>query len=425
MPTPSPIPTPDLALQQAFGSVRKSPARTAGALAAVVVAGFLIFAALSFSSPAAGPGAGASAVTYSAAHSQADSQLPSGAWQLEAAIGLDLWNSTALPLNFTPPSPNCTVSPAPSTLPKQVDIAAFQGDLSTGLANFWILEYLDPNSSGEAVVVVSGDAVELMVTLGGPNCVVTPPGFQGVPANVVDSSAAAQALDADGGAAFLAAHRSGLSLSMILTAGVFSTSSVPAWDFDYTPCGPLVTPGNVSGPTNGLAFSGSVDGLTGAVENATESPVDCQAALGPPPGPTLGESLGLGLVSSHVGTGSNGTLASQGCASLDYCYELNLSAVANVTASDLELLVETSSGAISTVPVGFAILNAAGQVIVSSVGDIETTWSNGIGNSSTRLIAGDAIWVDMGRTDPTGQGYLLHIVGEGIYADSSIEVGLP
>ena len=85
----------------------------------------------------------------------------------------------------------------------------------------------------------------------------------------------------------------------------------------------------------------------------------------------LGEALSLGFSSLFQGPGSGGTVASQGCASGDMCYEMPIESVAdNVTPGDFEVAIESPND--SVLPwVGFAITNAQGEVVVYAMGSEE------------------------------------------------------
>jgi len=198
---------------------------------------------------------------------------------------------------------------------------------------------------------------------------------------------------------------------------------VPTWQFTYSPCGFIGL--NSTGPTSGEAFLASVNASSGAVLSAKPQEIDCQQNLSAPP-PSIFSALSLQNPELVVGTGTGGTIPSQGCTSGDYCYELIVgNATSMVEPQDFSLSVDNSTGEPSTIPTGFAILSPAGQVIVYSLGDAEMSWADGVGNATTPLEWGSMIWIDMGTTNPAGQDYFLQVQGQGPYADSAAGYSLP
>jgi hypothetical protein len=75
--------------------------------------------------------------------------------------------------------------------------------------------------------------------------------------------------------------------------------------------------------------------------------------------------------------------------------------------------------------VGFAVLSAAGQVLVYETGPFESQWTSGVGSPSTLLTSGMTITVDMGTADPAGGNWFLSVTGTGPFAGSGLGVGLP
>lgn len=371
-----------------------------------------------------GSGGGAAApgnpVTSSAAERAGGESAPSPPWLLALVLGLDLWNSTTLPLNTSSAPANCTLSPPPELLPRSLTIPSFRGNLSTGAAVFWILEYVAPSTNSSMVVLVTNGVARPLYTLSGPACVTVYAGFAGLPTDLVDSGVAAQAVDQNGGAQYLAAHRTGTSLEMLL----LSSLATPEWEFGYTQCSLLGLP--QTGPKSAFDFDASVNAITGAVLNASPETVDCQQNVTGPPPNTIYSALSPGVPEPVKGSGTGGTIASQGCTSGDYCYELPVgNATAEVTPADFELYVSNASGRTSSVPVGYAVLNPEGQVVVYSLGAEESTWTPGVGNASTPISPGSSIWVDMGTADPSGLNYELNVQGEGPYANSGAGFSLP
>ena len=167
-----------------------------------------------------------------------------------------------------------------------------------------------------------------------------------------------------------------------------------------------------------------MNATTGMVMGAYQQSTDCVPSpyTGPP---GIYQAVTFGPASVEVGPGAGGTLASQGCASGDYCYALPVQqAQMNVTPNDMALWVQNRTGVPSLVPRGFAFSNPQGQVLVYSTGSVESTWTAATGTGTTLLVAGDTLEIDMGSTDPVGLGYGLNIQGEGPYANSGEGFGL-
>jgi len=261
------------------------------------------------------------------------------------------------------------------------------------------------------VVEISGPA---------PECVNTNATASGIPANVVDSPAAASAVAADGGTAFLQAHPKGVSLEMLLISGALGFPLGSEWVFGYSTCPLELTSSPPSGPA-GESFSAAVNASSGEVVPHSASNGTCN---GPPP-LAIGSALHFGFVTLTRGAGTGGTLASQGCTSGDYCYSDPItSASDNVTPGDFELQVTGPNGT-GFPAVGFAILNSTGQVVVYEFGPVEDGWTAGVGNSSTLLTNNMTLTIDMGTADPTGGGWGLMVTGTGPFVDSVLGFSLP
>lgn len=366
------------------------------------------------------------AVSFYTARSMARSELGPGNWSLLEVVGFDLWNATSVPMSVSSFPAGCTVSTYPKVLPAALDFPAYRGELSDGSALAWIFDYGDAASYSEAGVVVVNGAVVVAVTMSGAACGFAFNGVTPIPPTAVDSSTAARAIDAAGANYFLANNRTGVSLLMTLFGGFTSipTPLSPAWTFSYSPCSGLLT-GNLSGPANGIGFLGSVNASTGAVIAASAQSVDCMPSnTSFPPG--IYDAVNFGSPMVVVGQGTGGTLASQGCASGDYCYSLSVtSAQLNVTPNDMSLWLVNGTGVPSLVPRGYAFLDPQGNVLVYSIGPIESAWTSAGGTGTTLLAAGDTLEVDMGPPNPAGMGLMIEIQGEGPFAGSGEGFGLP
>lgn len=406
----------------AFG--RRVPGGLFAIVAVVVTAVLLISVGLLVTAGTASRTTGA--VSFYAARSMARSELGPGNWSLFYVVGSDLWNGTSLPTSMSTAPAGCTVSTYPKVLPSTLEIPAYRGDLSDGGAVVWIFEYGDAARVSEAGVVVVNGAVAEAITMSGTTCGVVFTGVSPIPSGAVDSFTAAQAIDAAGANYFLATNRTGVSLIMTLFGG-FTSVAPPlssGWTFSYSPCSGLLT-GNQSGPTNGVGFLGSVNATTGAVLTASEQSVDCMPFNTTVP-PGIYDAVSFGSPMVVVGSGTGGSLASQGCASGDYCYALRLTSTQmNVTPNDMSLWIQDSTGVPSLVPHGYAFLDPQGNVLVYSTSPIESAWTSGIGTGTALLVAGDTLEIDMGSSNPAGMGYMLNIEGEGPFAGSGEGFGLP
>lgn len=380
------------------------------------------------------PGARSSrtALTFGQANDLALRQLGPGSWSIVNAFGLDLWNGTTETATAGGYPPNCTIRSQPAVPPTELVVPAYRGDLSNGTAVVWILEYFQPTPQTLAAVLVVGGVVIELVTISGPRCSLLPSGLQLAPWSPVDSSVAAQALGRSGAEAFLATDRNGTSLTMSLFAPLVvngTLTSPSQWVFTYSPCSGLLQ-GNLTGPTNGPEFFGVVNATSGGVLNATTTTVNCQSSgtVPPPnPPPALFDVFGLSGAGVVLGPGNGGTIASQGCTSRDYCYELTVTfAEQNVSPSDMAISVVNGSSALpSPVPRGYAFLDPSGRVLVYSLGSSASSWTNGTANETTPLTAGDRLMIDMGSVQPAGLGYVLELQGEGPYSTSGETVTLP
>ncbi len=354
---------------------------------------------------------------------QSASALPTGSWELTNAAGIAAWNTTSLALNLTAVSLQCTMNFPGGAAPTYITLPAYRGNLTSGVAPIWLLEYVDP-SAGMAAAVVDEGSPTLLFTAAGASCPLVPTNVTAIPPTVVDSSVAAQALAVAGAASYLAANPSGISLIMDLVAGLPAAlgGTNPQWVFSYTPCTGIFG-GNVSGPANATAFSGIVNATTGAVKQARPLPYSCQNI---PPSPPLASVFALGSAGLVTGAGTNVSLSIQGCQSGDYCYELPVVfASGGVNPADMSLEVTFSNGTLEAGVVGYAITNGTGQVLLYSYGAAESSWSTGAGTPTQPYVAGDAIWVDMGPSNPTGLGLLLGVTGLGLYSNSTYYSVLP
>ena len=406
----------------------RGPARTLAvvvAIAALLLLAFLGYVVLAGSGGGGNPPGGL-AVTSTTAERLATSQLGPGPWQLLVAEGFDLWNGTTVETNTSSTIPGCTVSYTTPLPPATIAYPAYRGDLSTGAAAIWTLLYIQPASYTLGLSLIIDGAQELGVQVSGANCQLFPAisNFTALPAGVIDSSAAARAIDQSGGTQFLASYRDYLSLTMILAD--FSSPSgpgVPIWGFSFDPCGGPFSFGS-TGPPNASSFDGAVYAMNGTVEQAGQYRAFC-APVPPPTGSGMFPFM-PGLVQLVHENRTGATIPGQGCTRGDYCYELSIDQpYENDTPSDFDLSVLNSTSVTSSFVVGYAILDPNGTVLVYEIGAQETSWARGAGTPTTPLLPGDSLWIDMGPSDPSGAGFSLNAQGVGPYQGFTAGYGLP
>ena len=396
---------------------------------AVLVAALVIVAALlgAFGGSSSGSATGAVAgSTFSSAVVVADQFAAAhGTWNLTAATGLASPVAFNLPYNGTSGNLSCSVTALVGSLPVNLPIPAFAGSLVSGAAPAWAFVYWSPSTGAELVLVELSGQVALAVEESS-GCVASGVGSPGtVPGKVVDSSGAVAAASAAGGAAFLAAHPTGVSLTMTLN-GTLNYSTLrptvsPTWTVQWSMCAPTILG---YGPSSGYgyAFTAMVSAATGRVMPGAVWNGTCgMSRYG-----TLGLSVGLGQL--YQGSGTGGTIASQGCTSGDYCYSVDIAgSYDNVTPANFSMSVWNMSNEAPTFngTVGFSILSASGAVIVYSLGPVENQWTSRVGNPDTLLTAGMSFTVDMGTANPSGGSWALAFTGEGAYVSAgTFAVGL-
>lgn len=397
------------------------PGTTIAVAAIAVVLLLLAGLLLAGSSGGGGPPSTTGGVTYvSAVSTGRQAGSLHGSWELVNTFGLDLANATTVPLNFSTLG-NCTFTSFSGALPTSLTIPAFAGSLTSGALAEWLFTYRSPGTGAELAVAVTAGVANLVVEISGAGCPGLGSNITPVPSNVVDSPTAVAALDAAGGSTFLAAHPKGVSLLATLFPFTLGSSAVSVyWQLSYTTCPVLFSSGPPSGHP-GVIFSASVNGTTGLVVPGSAHTGVCGG-----PGTTpIGSALGLGFPTTIVGAGTGGTIASQGCTSGDYCYSIPIVMTAdNVTPGDFQIQVTGHNGTLIPTA-GYAVLTITGQVLVYSLGPVETAWSSGSGGANTSLSSTMTLLIDVGATNPAGAGYSLTLTGTGPFANSSEGTSLP
>jgi flagellin-like protein len=126
-----------------------------------------------------------------------------------------------------------------------------------------------------------------------------------------------------------------------------------------------------------------------------------------------------------------------GCHAGDYIYTLTVES-STISFSSILMEVKTSSGAVyggGTANSGFSVLNVAGNVVAVSVTGttlaMSGTWTSygptttPTTSTSTPLTNLYTVVIDMGTTNPGGQGYTFVGLGTGSYSGTTSPLALP
>jgi hypothetical protein len=371
------------------------------AVAVVVVLLASLFALGVFSG---GSSSSAGPMSFGTARSVANATADAhGTWLLISAEGFDSAIQATAPFNPGNFPAGCNISSFTGPIPTNISWPGYHGNLSSGLATEWWFYYYQPTIPAVFEVAETNGAVSVAFEASGAACL---RGVEqvGQPINdsVVDSSVAVASALAAGGAGFLKNHTGGVSLTLYIAGGGYG------WFVGWATCS--LFPDSYGWIGSGSMYDARVNATNGSVVPGSTFSGKCG---GPPP-----IEAGIGFGTPTLALESNpGTLATQGCTMGDYCYTVPITRVAfNVTPGNLSLGVfENHSGDESVV--GFAILNSAGQVVVSSSGPGTGAggglWSPGVGTSATLLDTAMQLTIDMGPQDPQGQGYVLSTEGWG------------
>jgi hypothetical protein len=246
---------------------RRSILIVVGAIATVAL---LLFALLGFGSGPAAPGG----LDYATARSEATpvaADVSGGSWTLRAAVGVDERNGTALSLAqaASGAGSNCTLTAEAGAPPSgEVEIPAYTGALSAGLAPVWLFIYSNGTGVPFLLVLVTAAGAVPLAEATGASCGSSLTHLGAVPTSLIDSPSAASAAWSSGGSEYGTP-----TLTMIAVgAGTYGGFSIGAsWVFDYAPCVLLAT----GGSTSGTSFLILVDGLTGAVDLSLSQPTTC------------------------------------------------------------------------------------------------------------------------------------------------------
>jgi hypothetical protein len=402
--TDSPTPEPGAGRSTAPRSRPRAPSRRLLVIGAIAVVAVVLSGTVHFVAFRPSPTPSQVAIQFSAARNLANAIADAhGTWLLGAAYGTDSAVASKLvPYGFF----DCNVSAftGPIPFPINLTVPAFDGNLSSGVATVWTFLYMQQSSSSEIVVYVLNGAASIAFELYGPNCHAggTLNQILGPVQNPVDSSVAiANALKA-GGSTFLTQHPRGDSLHMSVVGG-------EGWVVGWTTCRLSLDAFGWAG--NGSAFGVAENETTGAIGPNQTYNGPCG---GPPP---IAEALGYGTPTLAKEL-NQGFLPTQGCTFNDYCYTVPITRAAlNVTPGDLSLGVSLPNYNGDNGVVGYAILNASGQVVVYANGPGTGAggglWTSETGTNDTLLTTTMSLTIDMGGQDPQGVGYVLTTEGWG------------
>jgi hypothetical protein len=367
-----------------------------------VVAVAVVLSLVLLEAPSSGPSASQAAVSFSSARSTANATADAhGTWLLAEASGVDSANATTYNIFNSSNFPNCNLTSFTGPIPTNVTFPAYRGNLSSGNATDWWFFYYQPSQADYLLVFVTGGVVSVAFELSGPTCSAGW-GPAGPISDAVDSTVAVTNALSAGGSAFLQSHPEGVSLSL-------NVQGNEGWFVEWSTCS--VFPGPYGWSGFGSEFVARANVTTGVVQPGGTYNGTCGTH------PPIAVGLGLGTP-TLAKESSGGTLASQGCTGIDYCYYIPITrAILNVTPGDLSLGVfQNSNGVFVT---GYAVLDANGQVVVSAYGTGTgaggTAWSPGTGTSNTSLTTTMRLTVDMGSENPAGHGYVLAVEGWGSY----------
>ncbi len=377
--------------------------------------------------PSSGGGSGARLASEQAAQGTANSvlrSLPGGPWSLRDAQGYDSPtgdNGSAqalVPINSTCFFHNATVS--------TFSLAPFTGDYAQGTAEAWLFLYASADEG--AVVLVQNGTGYLMGELPEPACSVLSR-FSEIPAGLVDSTAAAAAVDAaPAGASFTANVTPASAIYTLATGSVLlgsSPANVTLWSVRYSGClaAHVTALDAYVYATNGTVLSEVVD-RGGACTGGGTTPIGSAFAGGP------------AFLSTCP---TNDTYALDGCTAGDYAYTVTVDS-SSVNFTSLLFEVKTADGAIVQLAVdgGFSIVAVNGLVAAQSDPSTDLAMSSVFATfgasgtcgaspcgPSTALTALDTIVIDMGTADPAGLGDQFVVLGTGLYSGTASPIALP
>ena len=182
-----------------------------------------------------------------------------GSWALILSSGLVSPVAAFENLNFTKSS-GCAVTLL-SGAPHNVSLSAGPSNPAGGSSPNWLFLYRNADEALLIVGVLDGKATAFATIASGQSCSSLFGLFVTIPSNVIDSSAAANAVSSDA-SAFLSAHPNVTArFSVFGGASLFGLGKVGAeWAVNYTTCSV-----NAAAGTSGSAFNATVNATSGAV----------------------------------------------------------------------------------------------------------------------------------------------------------------
>ncbi len=364
--------------------------------------------------------------SYSSAEGLANSaaaSVASAPWSLYAALGADLTqgytNTTSLPAS-------CTRSGGTG----EVSVPGYTGAYSNGEFAFWYFFFFDAARTAELTIEVSGgQATEWGVT-SGAGCGTPGPYIQPVGPNVLDSTQVAAALLGNATVeAFLHNYTSANATFTLLNETQGRHPAEPAWYVQYSECGL----GLAAEPASSVADRGgslvaAVNATNGAIlEVQYNHAVGCPGTSRTPIGSAFGTENPVGTTCP-----SGDTYAENGCRAGDYVYTLTV-AQSTVNLSSVLFEVDRASGQPDVLASdgGFSVLNVSGMVVAQSSPSLTlemlvawTTYHPPAG-PGTALTPVDTIEIDMGTSDPAGDGLQFVATGIGDYGGTTSPLPLP
>jgi hypothetical protein len=414
-------------------------------VAAIVLAVVLVLAVLLVSgviqlAPSSSPGPQTFAQAYAAAKANATA-YPGGPWKLALAAG----SAPAVGANTTVDSSllgslgkSCSYHLALAN-GSSVALAAYHGALDAGEATDWFFAFV--GSGGE--VLLSLDAQGSVTPIGNLECaeLVLGAAFLSPVPTSDSSSAAAAAAWAGGGSAFAAANpTTSVAFAVEGSLALGSVHSGGNWSVAYSGCTASDLAEHLTAPELVVSVNATSNTVVGSTSTITECSADpglsgIEPGAPPAPVPTIPLGTALGLGPATLVRGGSGAQYPP-CADGDYCYEVPVDASAGLSLGDIGLQVNDSAGNVLVLPSG-----AGGASIVAVTG---YTVANGptitlgapfrvlaweanatLGyNSLSSIVPGMVIELDLGSSDPAGQGYLLDVTGELTFS-GDVAVHLP
>jgi flagellin-like protein len=166
--------------------------------------------------------------------------------------------------------------------------------------------------------------------------------------------------------------------------------------------------------------------ISGLTHGPGSTPIGTAFAAG---NPVSSNTLGSGAASACATTST--TLAAA-LKTGDWVYTMTVES-STVSMGSVLLQVKTATGTFAPAAVGFYVTNIAGNVAACVTGaagsmssSLQFTYPTDVAaTSATPLTTVYTISIDMGATNPTGQGYTFDAAGQGSYSGTTGALTLP